>query len=436
MELAMAIFNIRSAMDSAIAKIKVMTSIATGVIETSGRPTDVFTPDCVQPIFVIHPDHLDGWRGRVADEIWSRLSVFPKPMVLTDTEEAVQRGNYALSPHDLRDFRAGLPVLKIMALNKIRDPLGIGGRKKDELEVSLRAALEFEVYRRDIEIRAIDALQAKRHGRNIDPTKSTALEFLAVRAWIDGVATKGRGAGAGNPKTDDEKFAFFDSLREEGRKIATEREGDATRPREIRDAIISDIFSCDTNDFKPADFNEARTRAAGHVELLMRANAHATAVAKTKHTFSKRLRAFLKKIDGRRKKSFDPFKKEVMTKYEHNLIVANAFTAAELAELAICANIDPNLLCPAHALAWPEFGIARKIGRLGRGEDVHFEANETGLLFRCILVAIERRPPSLYPEVHELLAEYALDAMPIEAWKAHFGEAIDVVIVAPAQPDR
>jgi hypothetical protein len=67
---------------------------------------------------------------------------------------------------------------------------------------------------------------------------------------------------------------------------------------------------------------------------------------------------------------------------------------------------------------------------------VHFEANETGLLFRCILVAIERRPPSLYPEVHELLAEYALDAMPIEAWKAHFGEAIDVVIVAPAQPDR
>lgn len=422
----MSSFNVLSAMTTGLRKIVALAHRADAEIKKASRPTDVFTLDGVQPLFIIHPDRLEGWRGRVGDEVWSRLSVFPKPMVLTDAEDAIQRGNYALSPHDLRDFRAGLPVLKIMALNKIRDPLGKGGRRKDELEVSLRAALEFEVYRRDIEIRAIDALEAKTQGRNVDPTKSTALDVLADRAWIDGVATKGRGAGGGNPKTNDEKLAFLESLREEGRKTAAERGANATRPQEIRDAIINDILSSDRTGLTPSDFDGARSRAAAHVKLLMRASAHATAVAETKHTFSKRQRALLGKIDGRRKKPFDPFKKEVMTKYEHNIIVANAFTAAELAELAICADIDPNLLCPTHALAWPEFEIARKIGHLGRGHAVKFEAREVALLHRSILIDDERRPQSMFSAVHAVLAEYALDAMPFAGWAAHFGEAIEI----------
>jgi hypothetical protein len=432
----MPIFNVLSAMTTGLRKIAELAHRVDAEIKQASRPTDVFTPDSVQPFFVIHPDHLDGWRVRVDDETWSRLGAFAKPMVLVDSEDAIQGKLYALSPQDLQDFRAGLPVLKFMALNKTRGPLGKGGRKKDELEVSLRAALEFEVYRRDFETRAIDALEAKRHGRNIDPTKSTALDFLAVCAWIDGVATKGRDAGAGNPKTGNEKLALFENLREQGRKIAAERVTDATRPQEIRDAIINDIFSCDSPGLKPSDFDEARSRAAGHVKLLMRANAHATAVAETKHALSKRQRAVLEKVDGRRKKPFDPTKKEVMTKYEHSLIVANAFTAVELAEIAIRADIEPNLLCSAHALAWPEFGIARKIGRLGGGQGVKFDAREIALLHRAILVDEERRPQSMFSAVHALLAEYALDAMPFAGWAAHFAEAIEIVGGEAPDPEK
>ncbi len=390
-------------------------------IKNSARPTDVLPIAEVIPQFVVHPDHRHDWKGHVDPEVWERLQAFAEPIVLCDTEEAIQRGLYALSRDEIPAFREGAPLLRMMSAVKVRVPLGIGGRVKDLIEVDLRSALGFEVYRREIELAAIYALKERREGLNVDPTATSGLDILVDLAWVDGIRPSDRRAKKGSPPTVDEKLDFFTKLRDEGRRLATARVPGAGSPHEVRNQIIERVFAKNTG--KSENLDAAMAIAAGHVALFARAWGHASAVAETKTGWAKRAFAHMNRQDGRRKRPFDPFAAETMKKAEHSKIVQHAFTPLELVEIGYCADIDPNLLCPAHALAWPEYAVARKLGRLKRGQEVAFEGVDAAVLRHAIFDEGEDRQMSMYSALRDLLREYALDCVALNVWQFQFDRA-------------
>lgn len=423
----MAFFNSTHSMADALARLEILIGKAREVIGGSPRPTDAFPIEEVQPFFVVNSDHLDGWQSQIDQETLKRLSLFARPNVLVETEERLQAQPYALSPKELAAFRAGIPVLKMRFPLQIRDTLPKGGRTKDAGEIALRHALAFEVYRRDIELRAIEALRARKDGRLVDPTETPKTSLLADMVWVEDFPRKGQPVktnreGSG-PADADAWCDVLEALRDEGRKLVLVKAIGASRPEEVQAAIIADVFRHDTPGLTSADLDAASTESARQVELLMRAYRHATRIAERKHDLSGRLRKHLSQNDGRRTRPYDPVQVEIMTKLDHSIITANHFTARELVEIAILADIDPNLVCTSHALASVEFGIARKLGRYGRGEDIVFSALEVEWLRYYVLPETPSGPASMYDELHELLAGYALKLLPLWKWRARIEAA-------------
>ncbi|WP_441524544.1 hypothetical protein [Bosea sp. TAB14] len=401
---------------------KVLLERTRATIDQSPRPTDALLIDLVAPFFVVHLDHLDGWASRIDAETLQRLPLFARPNVLLGTEEEIQRSACALDPKERVQFRAGIPVFKVPVPIDIRPQASRGGRTKDVIEIALREALAVEVFRCDIELRAIEALRARREGRSVDPTDIPEISTLANMVWVNDFPTKGRKVKAnrkGNGPADSDAWCdVFKALHDEGRKIAVARTVGASRPEEVQRAIIADIFSQGA-----LELTAAASKITRRVELMMRGYREATRATELKHKFSKRQRKHLARTDGRRRKAYDPTKVEIMTKREHSILTQNSFSAKELAEIAFLADVDVNLLCMSHVLASPEFAMARKLGRWAQGKDLTFDAREIFLLDRLVVPENGRRPPSVFAEVHELLADYALDVMPFGAWRERLAAA-------------
>ncbi len=412
--------NINS-MRRTLNQLMVQIGKAKELIDQSPRPTDAIPVEVTLPFFVIHPDHLDGWKSRVDEETLKRLSLCARPNVFIVREEEIQALPYALGEKELADFRRGKPVLTMGTLHQIREPLPKGGRRKDVIEVALREALAFEVYRRDIELRAIEAIQAKRKGRTVDPIDIPKVSTLSALVWVEGLPAKGRNLqrnrmGDG-PANEDDWLAVLAALQEEGRKLAAGWIRGVKTPAEAQAEIIARIFDRDASEWEPTDFDAYSAELVRSVELLMRAVREATELIGCKQDLSQQLRKHLSQIDGRRTRLYDPMQVEKMTKHDHSIITQNSFTPRELAEIAFLADIDPNLLCSSHMLASVEFGIARQLGRWARGKKMAFGCREIDTLSRILLSQAAEPSSEAYTEVHALLADYALELMSVEEWQ-------------------
>lgn len=407
-----------NSMSRTLNQIMVQIAKTRELIDQSPRPTDAIPVEATLPFFVIHPDHLDGWKSRVDEETLKRLSLCARPNVFIAREEEIQALPYALDKKELADFRRGKPVLIMATVHQIREPLRRGGRTKDVIEVELREALAFEVYRRDIEIRAIEALQAKKDGRSVSPTKLPEISTLASMVWVDDLPMKQRKVEAnqeGNGPADaDEWCNALSAFYKEGRRLAVARTIGANRPKQAENAIIAETYRLDTPELTSSDLRAALKEAARHVELLMRAYKWATRRAELKYDLSQRLHEHLTKPDGRRTKPYDPVQVEIMTKLDHIILTQNTFTAKELTEIAFLADSDPNLLCTSHMLASVEFGIARQLGRRARGKKMAFDRREVDTLSWILLSQSGERSLAAYPEVHALIADYAIKLMSVE----------------------
>ena len=374
------------------------------LIDQSLRPTDAIPVEVTLPFFVIHPDHLDGWKSRVDEETLKRLSLCARPNVFIAREEEIQALPYALDKKELADFRRGKPVLIMATVHQIREPLRRGGRTKDVIEAALREALAFEVYRRDIELRAIEALRAKKDGRVVDATDIPKVCTLSGMVWVKDFPAKGRNlqanrAGDG-PADEDAWLTVVAALQDEGRKLAAGRIRNVKTPDEAQAKIIARVFERDTSAWESNDFDAYSAELVRPVELLMRAVCWVTELTQCKQKLSRRLRKHLSQNDGRRTKPYDPVQVEIMTKLEHSIITQNSFTAKELTEIAFLADIDPNLLCTSHILASVEFGIARQLGRWTRGEKMAFDRREVDTLSRTLLWTAGGSPSEAFTEVH------------------------------------
>ena len=90
-------------------------------IAKSDRPTDSFPLKAIIPLFVIDVNRLDGWKDRVAPELWQPLATLTNRCFVCPTDEAgMQSKYYALDQKDLMDFRTGLAHLKNHPCNQAR----------------------------------------------------------------------------------------------------------------------------------------------------------------------------------------------------------------------------------------------------------------------------------------------------------------------------
>ena len=101
-----------------------------------------------------------------------------------------------------------------------------------------------------------------------------------------------------------------------------------------------------------------------------------------------------------------------MTSQQHAMFARNKFTALELAFVALAADVDPNLLTANHVLATPEFRLARKLGRIGRGNRTSLDNEEIRDLQELIFGRRGHAGGAMYLEVHRYLAECALELLP------------------------
>jgi hypothetical protein len=387
--------------------------------EEPRRRVDVFPLDAVMPIFLLRPQHLQNWWEELNPELIARLRPFPPPRFWIDAEERIRESTLVLTPSQWRDFRAGLPVLVIAFGFAFREKLAKGGRKKDQLETALRIALALEVFTQEALIAALEQAQIVQNHKTPDPTKIDGIPFLAEHAWIDGASVKGRRV-AEAPATPDERMAFFQSLWDEGRKLALSRAPEQRGENGIRNTIIESVLR-DAQDVQPEKIGPVMEGLASRVKLLLRAWLHATECAQIKIDASKRREANLKP-DARRTRPFDPNSIDPMTRRDHAVLAERKFSAGELAQVAFYSDIDANELCPSHALAWPEFVAARQLGQLARGGDPRLSVDESKVA-REIVFDPDASAGSIYADVRAVIRAQALSLRPIEDWRRALGNA-------------
>lgn len=408
------IANSNDAMKRAEVGVDTLIQRAKTDIASSDRPTDAFPIDAFVPTFLVHPDHIDGWYERIDPEVVERLEIFAPHCVVTDSAERLQGGLYALTRDELPMFERGAPILRMPVPIAIREALGRGGRKKDAVEMQLREALAYEVFYHDIELTAIEASEAKVLGKVVDPRAISCLDCLVDRAWVEGVPNKTR-ERAGE-SSDDRKLTFFASLREEGRRLVSKFAIGAADARQFRDAVIADFSTVDTRGWTRADYEAARDRAVAPVLLLMRAYAHVTSVAETKFGYSKRQRHVLETVDGRRAQPIDRTTETIMNRREHGVIAGATLSTIELFNIAVLADVDPNLVCPTSPLFSPEFSLARKIRNIAFGGAIDLTPVETALLERILRHELPVDP--MWASLHTATAALALEVRPRETWLA------------------
>jgi hypothetical protein len=391
--------------------------------EESERRTDAFPLDAVLPFVIVHPDHAETWR--LDPEVLARLRSFPRLRVVVDSEQRIQSSAYSLNHKQLLDFRAGVPVLMMAGGFEFRKALRQGGRNKDALETSLRAALAFEVFAREAEISALEYVKRHREEGAVEPRPMEEIARLAQLAWVEGaplpqaakspraLVDKGH-ATANEGVIANAQTEFFARLWDEGYKIALSRASEDDKAYGVWKAAFEQIF-VGADDLLEEDVEPMIKAIAEHVRLLLRAWLHATKGARIKNEASKRRRRLMQP-DGRRTRPFDANLIDPMTKQERAALAASEFSAKELAEIALLADIDPNELCPTQVLAWPEFAVARQIGRLARGGDIHLYGDDAKTA-REILFDPVTSAASMYADARALIRDFALSLRRVEDWR-------------------
>lgn len=403
-------------------KIQALAAASRAEIDAMDRPDDAVPIDLVLPIFFVHPDHRDDWQPHVPAEVWQRIHrLMGVYDVIIDGEAAIQRTPFALSHAELSEFRER-PLLRMASLVNIWLDHRRGGRTKRDIEIALREALEFEVFRRDPEIGTLfSCMQARFDGVEIAVTKGAGLNELVRLAWVPDVPTKGDAADQGLSEAD-RRLALFNTLRSEGEKLAVARLPGLACPADAEAAVITQIRALAQHPWSRADFEAAITRAAGWVKILMKSCAHATTVAEKKHQLSKQAKKQLQR--RRAPKGNDPFAGEPATKQQIALFGHGDFSALELAFIAVAADVDPNLVSTNHALATPEFRIARKLGRMGRNHHTPLDIEEINDLQHLILGEAGHADTAMFQDVHRYLAECALELLPLDEWKRRLKDAL------------
>jgi hypothetical protein len=392
-------------------------------IEASDRPIDAFPIGLVVPVFWVRPEFRADWPAMVPVEAWQRINrLMGRFAVLMDHEAAIQDSPFALSPVQLREFRER-PVLRMLSLTNHWLQRHRGGRTKHEIELAIREALEFETFRRSAEIGALSScMRARFEGVAATVEKGAYLNELVRHAWVLGVPTKGEAADA-NLSDADRRLALFATLRSEGEKVAVKRLPGLASPAEAEAAVIGQIRALAAqHPWTREDFESAIAKAADWVKILMKGCAHVTEVAEEKHKVAKQADKLMKR--RRAPKGNAAFGGEPATKRQLALFDSGEFSMLELAFIAVVADVDPNLVSPNHALASPEFRVARKLGRAGRGHQTSFEPEELSDLQHLILDRAGHAGGTMYQDVHRYLLECALELLPMDAWTKRSADAL------------
>ncbi len=404
-------------------KIERLAAACRAEVEASDRPLDALPLQWVLPFFFVHPDHAAEWWQSVRPEVWDRihrLKQEPERLIIPEAE--LQRTPFALSHAEMQQYRTR-PLLRMLSLVDLRLARQRGGRLKREVELAVREALEFEIFRRDPEIGALlSCMHAQFDGAEVSVVKGAGLNTLAELAWVPGIPTKGKAADDGLSE-EDRRLALFETLRSEGEKLAVRWLPGLTDPAQAETAVIGQIRDCvDGARWSRAEFEDAIKAAANWVHTLAKACVHTKEVAEEKHQLAKRA----KDVEAlkRTPKGNDPLHREAMTRRQHELFTRNEFSAVELAFIAVAADVDPNLVTVNHVLATAEFRLARKLGQIGRGHQALFDPEEVKDLDELILGEKGRAEGAMYRDVHRYLAKCALDILVLPGGKDRLNKAI------------
>lgn len=383
------------------------------------RPADALPVETMIAIFVIHADQEAAWPTRVPAEVWNRLGRYTAQCfpVLAD-EEDIKGQVWALNHDELRQFRAGTPLLKIVVPFKLRK-LARGTRTNHPIEIAIREALQFEVFRRDVEIAAFKQLAKPGSRRNaVVVERGAGISELVERAWVEGVPTKGLAADLNVP-VHDRASELFSNLRLEGEKHAGKWMPGAL-PEDVVREIVKHVTDAPTERFSAADFETSIANSAYCVKTMMKACVHITTVTREKNAVAKKFQAPSLLNDGRAEPiDLDDYLDEPMNPRQHEILSGGDFSAKDLAYVAMTTDTDPNLLSPEHVLATPEFALARKLGRLSRGARIELAPIEV-LDLRDI---IAHEPARIYAETHEFIRDLAFAIRPRAIWEATLEDA-------------
>ncbi len=404
-------------------KIERLAAACREEIEASDRPLDAMPVQWVLPFFFVHPDHAADWWQSVRPEVWERfhrLKQEPERLIIPEAE--LQRTPFALSHAEMRQFRNG-PLLRMLSLVDLRLLRHRGGRLKRHVELDIREALEFEVFRRDPEIGALlSCMHAQFDGADVSVVKGAGLNRLAELAWVPGIPTKGAPADD-TLSEEDRRLAQFETLRSEGEKLAVRWLPGLTDPVAAEATVVGQIRDCVAGArWSRAEFEDAIKAAANWVHTLAKACVHTKEVAEEKHQLAKRA----KDVEALKRppKDNNPFHQEPMTRQQHELFTRSKFSAVELAFVAVAADVDPNLVTVNHVLATTEFRLARKLGQIGRGHQAVFDPEEIRDLNELISGEQGRVEGAMYLDVQQYLAECIQDVMALPGGKARLDEAI------------
>jgi hypothetical protein len=439
MAMQISIISDPAAMERAIADLA---KACEAEIAKADRPTDAFPLRAIVPLFIVDNAQLTGWKERVPPAIWQPLaSLAGRCFVCPSNERELQSKHHALGHEDLTKFRQGIPILKIISAMKPEQTFNVGGRTKHVTEIKIREALAFEVFTKDIEIGEL--LSAKANARktcSVVAARGSGLEYLLQHAWVDGVPRKGAAMDQTLPKNDRQR-ALFESLRAEGETLAVKFAPRALSPSHVETTIVQHVNGWSAVSRTPADFDEALATAALPVNILMKACAFVTELTKAKRALAKAIKKAEERAAKRARKAdqleldlaaanrqrprwrpLDPIA-DPMTKRRHQYFSECTFSPFELTYVAFAADVDPNLLSTTHALATPEFTLARTLRQLYWGQKVRPEFAELSSLHE--LVFGQSNEHHLYPDARAFLAKLALELETRERWAAWFDNPIE-----------
>lgn len=401
------------------------------IIAQSDRPTDAFPLAALIVLFVVNEAQVPGWEDRVDNRVWDRVALLTDHCFLClYREQDLQSQYFALNHQELTDFRRGVPILKIVSAIDTRTILSRGGRMKHDVEVKIRKALAYEVFRQDIVVGQLQAAQDRLDGKHVEAERGSGLSYLSEHAWVDGVPCKGDARNAGQDPIA-RKLAVMSSLRAEGESIATEFVPGAGEPKVVVDLIVKQVAAATANMHKREDYDAALASAASSVEILMKACAGITELSEDKAELSKATRKADERVakreekekkraeelaSGERKRDrwreLDPIP-DVTTKEMHQALTSRDFSPEELVFIAATAGVDPNLLCIGHVMATPEFRLAQMLRKMSLGEECRAGPLELGVLRELFGLTVSDRS---YQATRSFLTSRALELFPQPLW--------------------
>lgn len=401
------------------------------IIAQSERPTGAFPLEALIVLFVVNEAHIQGWEDRADERVWDRIGQLTDHCFLCPySEQNLQSQYFALNHQELLDFRRGVPILKIVSAIDTRTILSRGGRTKQDVEVKIRKALAYEVFRRDVVVGQLQAAQDGLDGKLVARERGSGLPYLSEHAWVEGVPCKGEA----RKEVQDpfaRKLTVMSSLRAEGESVATEFVPGAGEPKVVVDLIVKQVVASTANMHKREQYDAALAAEAWSIKTLMKACAGITELSEEKVELSKATRKADERIakreekekkraeklaSGERKRdrwrALDPIP-DPLTKEMHQEFRSHDFSTEELTFIASTAGIDPNLLCIPHVLATPEFRLALMLRKMSLGEQYKVGPLELGVLRELFGLTVSDR---CYQETRSFLTSRALELFPQDWW--------------------